>query len=477
MKKALFKTMALVVVFVLAFSLTGFTALAEDSDTVDGIAVLNESPAPSESPAPTKSAQPSESPAPTKSEPSPAPTKSAQPSESPAPTESAQPSESPAPTESAQPSESPAPTESAQPSESPAPEESVQPGQQLLGLKTTGTYTLTYIGNGNTGGSPPAKEHHAGSDTVTLPGPGTMFKDGYQFNGWNTCQDGSGTNYQPGRPYVMPWYNTELYAQWACLSFRVENTDPGSGPDMGSGTLDVSYNGSFVTNLGPGESVNIPFVPGVDVVECKGIAHPGSVFWKWNETGDPVTQNPHNFIIPTAGSTTTVQVHPHWKKVIAFTIDTSVVHGTIDPVDPLVNKGYDQTITYIPDTGCHLVSAEVDGVDVGDMFPLSYTFTNVQYNHTLDVKFEPDTFTIYTTAVNGNIDPANPKVSYGSDKTVTYSADTGYHLESVVVDGTDVTEAHPESYTFTDVQDDHTIEVVYAINTLHHRYNGHQRHH
>ncbi len=52
-------------------------------------------------------------------------------------------------------------------------------------------------------------------------------------------------------------------------------------------------------------------------------------------------------------------------------------------------------------------------------------------------------------------------VSYGKDQTVTYAADTGYELKSVLVDGNDVTETNPDSYTFEVVTDDHSIEVTY----------------
>jgi uncharacterized repeat protein (TIGR02543 family) len=42
----------------------------------------------------------------------------------------------------------------------------------------------------------------------------TPARDGYVFAGWNTLEDGTGTNYEAGE-YTMPTENTTLYAQWS----------------------------------------------------------------------------------------------------------------------------------------------------------------------------------------------------------------------------------------------------------------------
>ena len=60
-----------------------------------------------------------------------------------------------------------------------------------------------------------------------------------------------------------------------------------------------------------------------------------------------------------------------------YLIDTTVTNGTIDPIDPMVNYGADQTITYSPNTNYHLVSVTVDGTNVTTGNETSYTFTNV----------------------------------------------------------------------------------------------------
>lgn len=54
------------------------------------------------------------------------------------------------------------------------------------------------------------------------------------------------------------------------------------------------------------------------------------------------------------------------------------------------------------------------------------------------------------------------EVSRGEEKTVSYTADTGYQLSSLLVDGSylPITE-YPDSYTFSDVQTDHTLAVTF----------------
>jgi hypothetical protein len=51
-------------------------------------------------------------------------------------------------------------------------------------------YAITYIGNGNTGGTPPAVQTCAeGGDTV-IAGQGTLVKTGYTFSHWNSNSNG-----------------------------------------------------------------------------------------------------------------------------------------------------------------------------------------------------------------------------------------------------------------------------------------------
>ncbi len=87
----------------------------------------------------------------------------------------------------------------------------------LLELTSTvpSTYSVTYDGNGNNGGSVPVDAtSYNENDTVTAQGnTGNLVKTGYVFAGWNTASDGSGTSLPAGTSFAIT-VNVTLYAQW-----------------------------------------------------------------------------------------------------------------------------------------------------------------------------------------------------------------------------------------------------------------------
>ena len=77
-----------------------------------------------------------------------------------------------------------------------------------------GTYSVTYDGNGSTGGSAPTDgTAYASGATVTVEGANTLVKRGWLFSCWNTQDDGEGTSYNPGETFTIA-ANTTLYAIW-----------------------------------------------------------------------------------------------------------------------------------------------------------------------------------------------------------------------------------------------------------------------
>jgi asparagine N-glycosylation enzyme membrane subunit Stt3 len=74
-----------------------------------------------------------------------------------------------------------------------------------------------------------------------------------------------------------------------------------------------------------------------------------------------------------------------------------------------------------------------------------------------------NTSTISASAgAGGSISPSGSVfVNHGDSQTFTMTADTGYHIADVLVDGESV--GAVSSYTLTDVQADHTISVSFAV--------------
>jgi uncharacterized repeat protein (TIGR02543 family) len=94
----------------------------------------------------------------------------------------------------------------------------------------TSTYTVTYNGNGNTGGTVPedALNYTAGDIVAVRSNAGELTKTGYYFVGWNTQADGAGTNYQGGETFTMGTANMTLYANWA-VTYSLRDAGPAGG--------------------------------------------------------------------------------------------------------------------------------------------------------------------------------------------------------------------------------------------------------
>lgn len=101
----------------------------------------------------------------------------------------------------------------------------------------TRLYTITYDGNGNTGGTVPAAVDKKHGTNITLSSS-SPTKTGYTFTGWNTKQDGSGTSYAKGATYSAN-ADVILYAQWSGKPYTVSfNVNGGSG---GTGSVTATY--------------------------------------------------------------------------------------------------------------------------------------------------------------------------------------------------------------------------------------------
>jgi len=156
----------------------------------------------------------------------------------------------------------------------------------------------------------------------------------------------------------------------------------------------------------------------------------------------------------------------YFSKYYFTTITASAAgNGSISPSGTLtVNSDTDQTFTVIPNKGYKIKDIIVDGKSVGAMS--TYTFTNITSDHTIEVIFEPNTFTITATAGSGgSISPSGTvTVNYEDSKTFTITPDKGYKISDVKVDGKSV--GAVSTYTFINVTDNHTIEATFEKNEI-----------
>ncbi len=95
-------------------------------------------------------------------------------------------------------------------------------------------YTVTYDGNGSTGGSVPVDStNYDNGQTVTIFGnTGTLIKTGYVFSGWNTQPDGAGTTHAGGATFTMSSANVTLYALWTSEAASLGQWDNSNWDDI-----------------------------------------------------------------------------------------------------------------------------------------------------------------------------------------------------------------------------------------------------
>jgi uncharacterized repeat protein (TIGR02543 family) len=119
--------------------------------------------------------------------------------------------------------------------------------------------TVTYDGNGSDGGSIPTdpSSPYIYGGTASVAAAGTMTRSGFNFIGWNTAANGTGTDYSPSATFTIE-NNTTLYAKWIpvgsyTLSYSGNSNTSGSAPlDPGN----PYAGGSTVTVLGNSGSLN-----------------------------------------------------------------------------------------------------------------------------------------------------------------------------------------------------------------------------
>src|SRR5436190_4837100 len=156
-----------------------------------------------------------------------------------------------------------------------------------------------------------------------------------------------------------------------------------------------------------------------------------------------------------------------WASVLSantFTIAASAgTGGTISPSGSVgVNQGSNQTFT-IAANPCFVISnVVVDGVSQGAIS--SYTFSNIQANHTISASFTQVTYPITATTPggNGSISPSGSVVvNCGANQAFTITPNSCYAISDVLVDG--VSQGAISTYTFPNVQASHTISASFVL--------------
>jgi hypothetical protein len=167
----------------------------------------------------------------------------------------------------------------------------------------------------------------------------------------------------------------------------------------------------------------------------------------------------------------TISVSFKQKALPNYTITASVGNygGSISPSGNItVSQGGSQSFIFTPNVGYEIDQVLVDGVNNPTAVLYSgYTFSNVTANHSISVTFKQKVVPNYIIAAsagsNGSISPSgNVTISQGGSQIFTFTPNTGYEINQVLVDGVNnPTAVFYGGYTFSTVTANHAITVSF----------------
>ena len=326
---------------------------------------------------------------------------------------------------------------------------------------TATEYTVTYEVNGGDALTSSTVQVPV-EDSVTLPTP--TYTD-HTFLGWQP--EGSTELLAAGAAYT-PTADVTLTAQWA------QNvTVTYSQGDSSSTSTNTSYVGASYTVADEDDT----------------LTPDGQVFTGWLSSADNTTvYQPGDTITLTADLTLTAQYAT--EVTISFDSgtnsstsgipsDTSGAAGssyTLPTSEPRRNSGsYEFTGWEYSEDGDVYDAGETvtlpDGGTTAVTFTAQWAYrTYPDYDEDDDdsssSSSSDDEYTIRASASDGGyVSPSGTTyVDEGDDLTITFAPYSGYVIDGVYIDGV-LDNSHDGSYTFRDVDEDHTLYVRYIADT------------
>jgi len=291
------------------------------------------------------------------------------------------------------------------------------------------TYTLNYSANSNgavSGTTSQTVNYGASGPTI-----GVVPAAGYRFSSWS---DGSTT---APRTDVNVTANISVSANFVPQTFTVTASAGSNGTISSPGGSTKNYGDSAGYTITPNVGYQISSV----TIDSTNIGSPTSYTFT-NIQAD------HSISVSFAPATFSLTYSTNGYGTILGHATQSVGYG-----------GSGTLVTASPQTGYSFTSWS-DGVSTP-----SRTDSGIYANHTYSARFAINVYSVVsTTDTNGSITPlGTSSENYGYAQTYTFAPHTGYHIADVKIDGTSI--GTPNTYTFSAISADHTIDVSYAINT------------
>lgn len=157
-------------------------------------------------------------------------------------------------------------------------------------------------------------------------------------------------------------------------------------------------------------------------------------------------------------------VHVVFPIVPDYTITTAITGGpgTITPSVTL-KAGSSHTVSWEAAEGWKVKQVLVDGAVRSDLVMLSsMAFLSVDTDHRIEVQLEQIRWKVTVTHEGAGTAGPSAEVLQGADHTVTWAPTSGAKVASVEIDGVNRPDLLEDgSFTFADLQGDHTVHVVF----------------
>ncbi len=279
----------------------------------------------------------------------------------------------------------------------------------LLHNSKAKTFTITYDGNGNTGGNVPvdANPYTTGASVTVLGNTGILVKTGNTFAGWNAKADGSGTNYAANATFSMGTANVTLYAKWTTSpTYTVTYDANGSGGGSVPADAYAYLAGDSVTVLGnTGSLVKI-----------------GYTYAGWNTKADGSGTN-YSANAKFAIGTTNVILYAKWTVLPTYSVTyngNSFTGGTA-PVDPVSYLSSSYVVVLgnsgnLTKTGYTWTGWNTSANGSGTSYLTGATFLMGPANVVLYAQWALANYGI-TYTLNGGTNPGTPATSYNVTST------------------------------------------------------------
>ena len=245
--------------------------------------------------------------------------------------------------------------------------------------------------------------------------------------------------------------NSESMSAQSCVT--VTGSTPSYTVTVNAGSNGGTVNPSGVQTVAQGSNFTFTATPN----DCYQIANV-------TVNGSAVTLNNNQYTISNITANQTVNVT---FSQLSYTINATAGNGgSISPAgQSTVNCGDDITYTITPNNGYMVASLTVDGQNVGSQS--SYTFNDVDANHTISATFEQIpagqiTIVVNADAEGGTVNPTGTQtITSGSNFTITVTPDNCHTIGAVTVNGTAVTLNANNSYTIQNVTAPQTVNVTF----------------